>query len=95
MAEVEKKVRTKAPAKPAAKKATKPAVDKTATKKPTAEKPADDRVTLAAICEELGMNPAAARRKLRAAEIERPEGQAWSWKPGRELDKIKKVLNGE
>lgn len=93
MTEAVKKAATK---KATAKKTTKPAADKAPVeKKATAEKADDGRITLATLCEELDMNPAAARRKLRAAEIERPEGQAWSWKPGRELDKVRKTLTAE
>ena len=63
--------------------------------KPAAEKKvAEDRVTLAQVCEEVGIAPATARRKLREAEFQRPEGQSWGWKPGsRDLEKVKKVLS--
>lgn len=75
------------------KKARKTAAKPAAEKKP---KVAEDRVTLAQVCEEVGIAPATARRKLREAEVQRPEGQGWGWKPGsRDLEKVKKVLSAE
>lgn len=71
---------------------------KVTTTKPAKEKapkaPAEDgMITLAKVSDELGINPAVARRKLRAAGIERAEGQGWKWKDGsKDLDKIRKVL---
>lgn len=77
-----------APKKEAAKKA--PAAKKEAAK-PAAKKD-DNRVTLAVLCEELGIKPAAARRKLRTAEIDRGDGQ-WAWAAdSKELAAVKKAL---
>lgn len=52
---------------------------------------------LAALCEKLGLKPVVARRKLRSAEIGKPEGQhGWYWKDGsKDLAKIEKVLSAK
>lgn len=72
--------------------ARKKAAPKTQPKK--AAKTDDNVVSLKALAEELGISPAAARRKLRSAEIER-DGR-WAWKDGsRDLTKVRKVLEAE
>lgn len=81
--------------------ATKKAAVKEATEAPKKSKKAeasdeDDRVTLSALCEKLDIQPATARRKLRAAEgIDRGDGR-WAWKKGsKELAAVEAVLKAE
>lgn len=66
---------------------------KTSTKKEKAPKaPKGDVVTLAQICEELGVEGRIARRKLRGSDIQKP-GKQWEWTPGHEdIDRIKELL---
>src|SRR3954470_22016876 len=57
----------------------------------------DGHTGLAAICEEMKLKPTVARRKLRAAEVEKPEGQhGWYWKDGsKDLKKIREILTAK
>ena len=50
-------------------------------------------VSLAALADELGILPGALRRKLRGADLTKPEGSGWMWKEGsKDLDKVRKML---
>lgn len=52
-------------------------------------------VSLATVAKEFKMEPSAARRRLRAAELDRGDGR-WSWKDGsKDLAKVRTILKGE
>ena len=75
--------------KPASKK--KPAAKRKPAKKTSNSD--DNIVSLADLADEAGISAQSARQKLRAAEIERPEGKRWGWTPkSKELTKVRKVL---
>lgn len=87
----------------ATKKVTTDAPKKTAKKAKAADAPKgvfgpratpEGHTGITALAEELGTTPAILRRRLRASEIQKPEGQTgWYWKDGsRELANVKKAL---
>jgi hypothetical protein len=52
-----------------------------------------DLVSLKKLAGEADISPQAARAKLRAADIKRPEGSRWGWAPGsKDLKKVRDVL---
>lgn len=55
-------------------------------------KDSGSEVTLAQICEELGIKPSAARGKLRG-KVDKPES-GWKWTNPKEIERIKKVIRG-
>lgn len=84
-----KKVKKVAKAKKSVKKVAKKANGKSAAKSDS-----DGKVTLAELCGEAGITTAAARRKLRDAELSR-EGR-WAWEPGsKSLKDARKALGIE
>lgn len=61
-------------------------------KKAKAPKVTGDMITLSMLCDELGIEPRVARRRLRNSEIQKPEA-GWNWNPGDELlSQVKGVL---
>ena len=54
-----------------------------------------EMISLKQICEELGIKPAAARRKLRG-KLGKNEGDfRWEFTPGAEVDKVKELLTAK
>lgn len=90
---------------PAAKKLATKKVKGTATKAVKAPKAApatpgvrdipEGYIGLSGLAEEIGMEPAALRRKLRSMDVVKPEGSfGWKWKIGsKELTALKKQLS--
>lgn len=63
-----------------------------ASAKPSKAKDSDGKVTLAQLAAEAGISGAAARRKVRATEIERGDGR-WEWAEGsKALRTVKEAL---
>lgn len=92
MAATKKPSKKAAAAKEAAPKETAPKKGKKAAA-PAAEAAGDENtVTLSSLCEELEIEPVAARRKLRNAKVERGDGR-WAWeKDSSALKKVREVL---
>lgn len=81
---------TQAMVKPTRRKPTKKSTKVKGESKPRT--PVEGMVTLAAICEELGVESRIARRKLRGSDIEKPAG-SWAWEEGsKEIQKVKDLL---
>lgn len=53
-----------------------------------------NHTTLAELCKKAKVEPVVARRRLRAAEEQRPESGQWTW-PASKIEKITKIIKGE
>lgn len=90
------KLKEIADSKKEAKKRRKPRKAKSSDKKESKKaskkaKAPEGSTTLAAICEELGVEPRIARRKLRNSDITKPEA-GWAWTDAKEIKKVKELI---
>lgn len=85
---------TAAPAKKVKKAAAPAPAPEKAKRGPPQREPNPNETTLSELCEELGIEPRAARVKLRKAEnLEKGEGGRWAWRNGsKELGAVRKFL---